>query len=131
MSKNINGTQVDLRPFMKSIEGGSPLRQRISERVTERLEESAAMILGNAQENCPVKTGHLQASANQQPAIVAYNGIRVDIGFNAEYAAAVHERLDLFHPQGQAKFLEHAVKDGTPKVQQNVQDGINELLAEE
>jgi hypothetical protein len=35
----------------------------------------------------------------------------VVIGFNTNYAAAVHEILTNKHPQGQAKFLEAAVKN--------------------
>lgn len=36
----------------------------------------------------------------------------VIIGFNTNYAAAVHERLDLHHePPGQAKFLESALRE--------------------
>ena len=44
--------------------------------------------------------------------------ITKEIGYNAEYAAAVHERLDMTHdyagsgnPNGQAKYLETALED--------------------
>lgn len=36
----------------------------------------------------------------------------VTIGFNTNYAAAVHEILTNKHPQGQAKYLEAALRDG-------------------
>lgn len=47
-----------------------------------------------------------------EAAIASLGGgtIEMLIGFNADYAAAVHERLDLHHDQGQAKFLEAAIQ---------------------
>lgn len=39
-----------------------------------------------------------------------------EIGFNTEYAAAVHERLDLHHDQGQAKYFERAIRDDGPEI---------------
>jgi hypothetical protein len=32
----------------------------------------------------------------------------VEVGYEAYYAIYVHERLELHHPKGQAKFLERA-----------------------
>lgn len=33
-----------------------------------------------------------------------------DIGYTAEYAAEVHENMQVYHPNGQAKFLETAYR---------------------
>lgn len=35
---------------------------------------------------------------------------KLTVGYSAPYAAAVHERLDVFHPIGQAKFLEQPLR---------------------
>lgn len=35
---------------------------------------------------------------------------RTKMGYSAPYAAAVHERMDVFHPVGQAKFLEQPLR---------------------
>jgi hypothetical protein len=36
---------------------------------------------------------------------------RVSVGFSAEYSVYVHERLDVYHPRGQAKFLEQPARE--------------------
>jgi hypothetical protein len=36
--------------------------------------------------------------------------VRLVVGYDQEYAVYVHERLDLFHPVGQAKFLEQPAR---------------------
>lgn len=35
---------------------------------------------------------------------------KTEVGYTAPHAAAVHERLDVFHPRGQAKFLEQPLR---------------------
>lgn len=73
-------------------------------------------VLGDAQQLCPVKTGALKASATEEPAELHGSNVTKRIGFNTDYAAAVHERLDLAHTQGQAKFLETAIRNNAPKL---------------
>lgn len=84
----------------------------------------AGELLAAAQANCPVDTGELVASG------------RVDMGpngpevvFDAPHAAAVHERLDLVHQSGHAKFLERAILDNREKFFEESQDALNEELS--
>lgn len=76
--------------------------------------ESGEHILGQGQEACPVETGNLKGSATLDDS-KADQG-EVTIGFNTDYAAAVHERDDVAHDQGEAKFLENAIKRELPRV---------------
>ena len=46
----------------------------------------------------------------------------VTVGFGANYAAPVHENLEVFHPNGQAKYLEQPVRE-------NRSTYISELIA--
>jgi hypothetical protein len=62
-------------------------------------------LLERAKENCPVATGNLRSSG-----YVHVLGYEVTIGFDAPYAAAVHENLSSNHTSGQAKFLEAPFK---------------------
>ena len=38
-------------------------------------------------------------------------GVKVAVGYTASYAAQVHEDLQAFHPEGQAKFLEQPARE--------------------
>jgi hypothetical protein len=51
----------------------------------------------------------------RQKAAEARN-MRVTIGFNTDYAAAVHEILTNHHPIGQAKYLHRAVEEIKPRL---------------
>ncbi len=62
-------------------------------------------LLETAKENCPVKTGNLRNSG-----YVHVLGYEVTIGFDAPYAAEVHENLAAQHDSGEAKFLETPFK---------------------
>lgn len=86
------------------------------------LVDFAAQVAGNSSELAPVETGFLKSSATWGAVQNSAEGIFVLVGHNAEYAAAVHERLvhhvsgkTIHHPQGQAKFLETALRDLAPK----------------
>lgn len=35
---------------------------------------------------------------------------KVSVGYSAPYAVPVHERMDVFHPVGQAKFLDQPIR---------------------
>lgn len=85
----------------------------------------AEHVVGDAQEMCPVKTGTLQGSgikgrsakqvAGDFPIEARGEEITKVIGFNTNYAEAVHERLDVHHPQGEAKFLAKAIRNNAAK----------------
>lgn len=63
-----------------------------------------AATLSNARPLVPVKTGQLRDSGR-----IVHRGQETIVEFTAPYAAEVHERTDIPHPNGgQAKFLETA-----------------------
>ena len=83
-------------------------------------------IIGDAKDMTPVKTGALKASGHVRLPKESPTGVVVDIGFggpaggggaNTEdvgYALPVHERTDVRHTVGGAKFLERAVEKHLP-----------------
>lgn len=71
-------------------------------------------ILSAAQKRTPVKWSTLQNSGLSDPKDAG--PLKYEIGFNTEYAAAVHERLELRHTQGQAKYLEAAIREEGPDI---------------
>jgi hypothetical protein len=62
---------------------------------------------------------------------IIYGGKSVN-GIFVDYAAAVHERTDLRHKKGKAKFLEIAMKEGkrgaSRRVAKEVEDGVRVVL---
>jgi hypothetical protein len=83
-------------------------------------------VVGDAQQLAPVATGTPAGSgtpgrsaaevAADVPISTTDASISKTIGFNTDYAAAVHENLEAHHTQGQAKFLEAALQADAPKL---------------
>jgi len=69
-----------------------------------------------SQELVPVDTGRLKASAEYVKA-EPNTDIISTITYTTEYATYVHERLDVHHPHGQAKFLEQPINEVTRELQ--------------
>jgi len=80
-------------------------RQKLAVVLYRRAEE----IMTEAKGLTPVDTGNLKASGHVQKPVITDSGVSVTLGFGgpaAPYALPVHERLDVRHRIGQAKFLE-------------------------
>lgn len=73
--------------------------------------EKGQMILGDAKTLCPVDTGRLRATGYCAPP--TDQGGPTQIGFGTDYALAVHEKIEIPHKVGEAKFLEKAVNMNT------------------
>jgi hypothetical protein len=63
--------------------------------------QEAYALQAESQKQCPVEYGLLRASAKTAPTA---DGAKVSYG--TQYAVYVHERVELHHPVGKAKFLE-------------------------
>ena len=71
-------------------------------------------VMAIAKRLTPVDTGALRASGHVQSPVVTKDQIEVTLGFggpSASYAVYVHERTELRHIAGQAKFLEQPVNE--------------------
>ena len=69
----------------------------------------AERIAADAVRRTPVDTGRLRSSGYVAPPSQTGNKNKLEIGFGTDYAVAVHERTDVTHEVGEAKFLEKAV----------------------
>lgn len=72
---------------------------------------------------CPVRTGNLRDTIHVTGPEVADNRIVTSIvcgGPAAPYAPAVHEDLEAFHPNGEAKFIEGPVRESAPFMKQRI-----------
>lgn len=75
------------------------------------LYQESEKIMIDAKRLTPVLTGDLRNSGFVRPPLLRKTGVSVELGFGgvaAPYAVFVHERVDLKHNVGQAKFLEAA-----------------------
>lgn len=77
----------------------------------------------------PVETGNLRAAHYVTEPVIHGSIITVEVGNTAEYARHVHERLDLNHAVGEAKFLERTLNERVPVFTQKIAAEIIPTLA--
>lgn len=68
-----------------------------------RIQQALMIVVKEAQYRCPLDTGYLLSHW-----MIKRSRGTWSIEFTADYALYVHERLDVYHPLGEAKFLENA-----------------------
>jgi hypothetical protein len=112
----------------KMLRGLGQARERARAAGLRAMDIAGEKVLGDAQQLCPVDTGFLQSSATSEPAVERGNKITKQVGFNADYAAAVHENLTAHHEVGQAKFLETAIKQNARKLREYVASEMRKAL---
>lgn len=104
--------------------------------VARALVAEAEIEMTEAKKRTPVDTGALRASGHVGGPFRRGNTVEVKLGFggpSAPYAIFVHERLDVFHKVGQAKFLESVLLESAPflpaRVAERVRRGLGRQYA--
>lgn len=85
--------------------------------VSAAMYAEAEIEMAEAKRRTPWDTGALRSSGHVQPPRRDGSGVSVTLGFGgsaAPYAIFVHENLEAFHPNGQAKFLESTLTESSP-----------------
>ena len=82
------------------------MADNVEDEANQRLEELGKDVLERAQQLVPVDTGRLRDSGR-----LKVSRARANIEFTEDYALHVHERTDIAHSNGQAKFLEQAIME--------------------
>lgn len=103
-------TLVGLDELKSSLEA---LQPRMEHAVKQALYEEAQELRADAMENCPVDTGTLRGSHYATLPEQHGDAIMTEIGAGGPakgYAVPVHERTELRHKVGEAKWLENAYK---------------------
>lgn len=77
----------------------------------------------------PVDFGLLRGSHYVAPPTYSGGAIVVEVGVGTEYAVFVHERTELRHPTGEAKFLERAIAARAPGMATRLAKAIGRNLA--
>lgn len=108
------GIKLDLTEFNAKLEEFVRISSGEAATFTAQVGEA---ILSRAQKRTPVLTGFLQNSSLRVE-VNGSKGLAHEIGFTAKYAAAVHERPELTHKQGQAFYLKAAIDEDGPGIMQ-------------
>ncbi len=104
---------LDLSGFLKGMDEGRKLQLAAAQRAVDVFAEH---VIGDAQQLAPVDTGALQASGTTLPIESEGDSIVKEIGFNTDYAAAVHENMVAHHDIGQPKYLTTALDQNASKL---------------
>lgn len=116
-----------IRAIMQNAEDGG----------TEGIMQVAREVYRKSQEQIPRETGTAAASG-YITRVRTLAGPRVTVGYGggkarvnpktgqsaADYLLPLHERLDTFHPNGKAKFLEDPLNEAAATIAQVVADGV-------
>lgn len=81
------------------------------------LYQEAEPIMTESKQQTPVDTGALRSSGHIQQPVISGDQVTVEMGYGgpaASYAEIVHEKLDVHHPVGKAKYLEDPFNEAKP-----------------
>lgn len=89
-------------------------------------------IMAESQKKVPVDTGRLRSTGYVAPPQEGDDAPTVEVGYGTDYGIYVHERTELRHTVGEAKFLEKAVNEAIAgynrrllkRTQQNIERGV-------
>lgn len=82
--------------------------------------QEAEIIISDAVKQAPVEFGDLRRSKSVETAKDTKKELELILGFNATYAAAVHENLNAHHTVGKAKYLEDPLMARIDDIPKNV-----------
>lgn len=113
----------------------------IKDVVGEALRAEGESILEEAKMECPTQTGTLKDSGFVTGPVQEKEDVHVVCGFGtdnvvnplsgvptSQYAVPVHERLDVNHPVGKAKFLEDPARRASGTLEGRVGDRVARLV---
>lgn len=103
--------------FKVEVKGIKEVNINITEKMLEldailldEIEKMGEHLRSESIKECPVDTGRLRASAIVTPVQKEGNEYYCEVGYGTEYAIYVHERTELKHKVGKAKYLEDPYK---------------------
>lgn len=101
--------------------------QSMSGKAEAALSQEAEREMTESKKRVPVDTGTLRNSGHVQPPERTADGVSVTMGFGGaadDYAIVVHEDLEAFHDDGQAKYLESVLQESAPHLLERIASRI-------
>lgn len=99
------------------------IREQFPDRFASALNKEAEIEATECKKRCPVDTGALRASIHAEPPKREGRKITSRIvagGAAAEYALIVHEDLDAYHKNGEAKFIESTLQESASSMAERI-----------
>lgn len=121
------------------IKGADEIREKLRKLAVDHhsaakaaLHQEGLELMAEAVKRTPVDTGRLRASAYAKAEDGGGDQLREVVGFGADYALAVHERTEVRHETGQAKFLTSVLEERQggfvdrmgERIKKNVESGV-------
>ncbi|MGP6175439.1 hypothetical protein [Corynebacterium sp. A21] len=86
--------------------------------------DGAAQVLGTSNDKAPLETGVLRASGK-----VSTDGKgTAAVSYNTPYAAKQHEEVGYHHTDGEAKYLENAMRDEAENVKRIIAERVRRMM---
>ncbi len=128
---------MEIRVQITGLEDAQAKLQQLSQAAVEAmgkgLYRAGEQIMTASKEECPVDTGTLRSTGHVEQPKVEGKSVTVQLGYGgpaAPYAIWVHERLDLHHTVGKAKFLEDPARAAAPQAGELLGQVIKAALGE-
>lgn len=96
----------------------------VPEEMAEGMWREGERIMNDSKRMTPVDTGYLRASGYVNDPTISSDGVEVELGHWANYAAPVHDRVNVQHETGTARFLEMALDEHVPGIGRRIVDRV-------
>jgi hypothetical protein len=99
------------------------LREQFPDHFAAALRKEAEIEATECKKRCPVQTGALRASIHVEGPTRDGRKIQARVvagGPSLGYALTVHEDLDAYHKNGEAKFIERPLKEAAPHMGERI-----------
>ena len=122
---------INISGLSETIAGITRMKDDVIPVLSKTLNKEHEKIMTEAKMRTPVDTGALRASGVVMPPVV-YAGIIKSVGqfggVSVDYALKVHEDLAVIHNVGRSKYYESASLDGRDRLENAVEEALNELI---
>lgn len=116
---------TELKAILQAFAAGYPRA------VGEAVYQTARGTMSKSAYLVPVDKGRLRGSRYVNEPEISVGRVSVSMGYGTDYAAPVHERLDLYHePPTMAKYLEAPLLQDLPEYPQRIADAALRLIME-
>ena len=96
----------------------------VEDAVVRAIRNWAEPMMAESNAEAPKDTGYMVSTSYIEQPEVSNGQISAEMGYRADYAIYPHERLELHHPVGKAKFLEDPMNRNAPKLLTDVSKEI-------
>lgn len=121
---NLRALQRDLKKVQRQL---TAIKKQGRRAANDAMSEEANRILSRSKKLVPVKSGRLRDSGKVKTDKTG-SGVEHEVVFDAPYAFSVHERTDIKHPRGRAKYLEIAAKEQARGLAKRVAAQVSQAL---